>query len=182
MTFNPVHTKAAHILLSGFLLLALASCGGRVSQCNQFADVINQSQSFKTEFESKIESSMTQASGAQNLKDLQAAAGEYTAAVNQVTGEIDGMVQSLEGLNISDEQLDEYRDRYTTTIRDSKEALTTASSAMQLVTEAKSEDEFRKIFDSFQTRANGAFSNLQSLSAQEAELIGQINTYCGAEE
>jgi predicted nucleic acid-binding Zn-ribbon protein len=158
------------------------SCGGRVSQCNQFADVINQSQGFKAEFESKIEGSMTQASGARNLQDLQAAAGEYTAAVDQVTGDIGGMVESLEGLNISDEQLDEYRDRYTTTIRDSQAALTAASSAMQLVTKAKNEDEFRKIFDSFQTRANGAFSDLQALSAQEAELIGQVNAYCGAEE
>ncbi|MEL6813645.1 MAG: hypothetical protein AAFP03_02385 [Cyanobacteria bacterium J06598_3] len=172
-------TKAP-LLLTGFLLINLASCNSKVSQCNQFADIINDSQSFKSEFEAEIESSMTQASGAQGLEDLQGSAAEYTAAVDKVTTKIGTMVQNLENIDISDEQLDEYRDTYVTTITGSRDALTAASSAMQLVTNAKNEDEFRAIFDQFQTQANTAFSDLQTLSNQESDLIEQVNTYCGS--
>ncbi|MEO0706065.1 MAG: hypothetical protein AAF050_10425 [Cyanobacteria bacterium J06649_5] len=173
-------TKAS-LLLSGFVLIGLASCNSKVSQCNQFADIINDSQSFKGEFEAEIENSMTQASGAQGLEDLQASAGEYTKAVDKVTEKIGVMVQNLEGIDISDEQLDEYRDTYVTVITGSRDALTSASSAMQLVAKAQTEDEFREIFDTFQTQANSAFSDLQGLSAQETTLIEQVNAYCGSE-
>lgn len=172
-------TKAP-LLLTSLLILGLASCNSKVSQCNQFADIINDSQSFKSEFEAEIESSMTQASGAQGLEDLQGSATEYTTAVDKVTTKIGTMVQNLENIDIGDEQLDEYRDTYVTVITGSRDALTAASGAMQLVTNAKNEDEFRAIFDQFQTQANTAFSDLQTLSNQESELIEQVNTYCGS--
>lgn len=181
-TVPPQHlmTKASN-LLSGLILIGLVSCNSKVSQCNQFAEIINDSQGFKAEFEAEIESSMTQASGAQGLEDLKGSANEYTAAVDKVTGKIGEMVQGLEGIDIADEQLDEYRDTYVTVITGSRDALTSASGAMQLVANAQTEDEFRDIFDTFQTQANTAFSDLQTLSAQELELIEQVNAYCGAE-
>lgn len=169
------------LLLSGFILVGLTSCNLKVSQCNQIADVINNSQSFKSEYEAEIESAMTQASGAQGLEDLQASAEDYTAAVDKVTGKLVGMVQNLAGLDIGDEQLNEYRDTYVTVITDSKDALTAASDAMQLVATAQTENEFRDIFETFQTQANSAFSDIQSLSTEELDLIEQINSYCGAE-
>ncbi|MGB7251053.1 MAG: hypothetical protein WBC73_19115 [Phormidesmis sp.] len=173
--------KIGRQFLVALLLIGLFGCNSKVSQCNQFASIINQSQSFKDDFEGEIEGAMTQASGAQGLEDLRAAAEEYTGAVEKITGKIDGMTQDLEGLSIGDEQLDEYRDRYITIVTDSQAALSSASNAMQLVAEAQSEDEFRKIFDSFQTQANSAFSDLQSLSVEESTLIEQVNAYCGAE-
>lgn len=171
----------ARILLSGLLIVGLASCDRKVSQCNQLANVINQSQSFKAEFESEIQSAMAQASSAQNLEDLQTFAGDYTAAVEKVVGEIDGMSETLADLTIADEQLDDYRDSYVTVITDSKNALSEASDAMQLIATVESEDEFRTVFDTFQTQANSAFNDLQSLSATESTLITQINDYCGAQ-
>lgn len=178
---NSARSKTALTLVSSLLLVGIVSCDRKVSQCNQFADVINQSQSFKAEFESEIQSAMAQASSAQNLEDLQAFAGEYTAAVEKVTDEIGGMEQDLTGLSIDDEQLDEYRDSYVTIITSSREALTTAGNAMQTVAAVKTEDEFRKIFDAFQTQTDSAFSDLQSLSAEESALITQVNDYCGAQ-
>lgn len=174
-------SKTALTLVGGLLLVGIVSCDRKVSQCNQFADVINQSQSFKAEFESEIQSAMAQASSAQNLEDLQAFAGEYTAAVEKVTGEISGMEQDLAGLSIGDEQLDEYRDSYVTVITSSREALTAAGEAMQTVAAIKSEDEFREIFDTFQTQTDSAFSDLQSLSTEESALITQVNDYCGTQ-
>lgn len=172
--------KIGFMLLSG-LLLGLASCSNTVSQCGQFASVINQSQEIKNDFESEIESAKIKASGAKGLAELKTSAQEYTAAVETVAGQIEGMSQELSGLDIADEQLDEYRESHVMVISDYKEALLSASGAMQLVVDAKDEDEFRSIFDNFQSQANRAFSNIQSLNAQESDLIGQINTYCNQE-
>ena len=165
-------------MLSSFVLGALASCSNTVSQCGQFANVINQSQDIKNDFEREIESAKIKASGAEGLAQLKTSAEEYTAAVATVTNQIDGMANELGGLDIADEQLDEYRDRHVVVISEYKEALLAASGAMQLVVEAKDEDEFRSIFDRFQVQANSAFNDIQSLNAQESDLLGQVNAYC----
>ncbi|NEP16518.1 MAG: hypothetical protein F6J97_06375 [Leptolyngbya sp. SIO4C1] len=166
------------------LVLGLSSCGsaGKVGQCNRFAEVINQAQGFKQEFETEIDGFTQQASGAKSLSDIQSAAGQYIGAVDTVVNNIDGMVDSLEGLSLPDEQLDDYRNRYTVIISDSAEELQVASEAMQLVANAESEEDLGNVLDAFQQKANTAFTNLQDLSTQEAELVAQINTYCDAED
>ncbi len=173
--------KKIGFLLGSVLLFGLASCSNTVSQCGQFANVINQSQDIKRDFESEIESAKIKASGAKDLAELKTSAQEYTAAVETVTSQIDGMAQDLSGLNIADEQLDEYRDSHVVIISQYKEALLSASEAMQLVVDAKNENEFRGIFDDFQSQANSAFSDIQSLNAQESDLIEQVNAYCSQE-
>ena len=168
------------VLVSG-LLLGLASCSNTMSQCGQFASVINQSQDIKNDFESEIESAKIKASGAGGLAELKTSAQDYTAAVETVASQIDGMAQELASLDIADEQLDEYRESHVVVISEYKEALLSASGAMQLVVDAKDEDDFRSIFDKFQSQANSAFDDIQSLNSQESDLIGQINTYCNQE-
>jgi len=171
-------TRWAAVLLA----LGLASCGSsKVAQCNSFAEVINDAQAFKNEFESDIDSFTQQASGAQSLGDIQAAATQYIGAVDTVVTNIDGMVGSLNGLELPDEELAQYRDEYVTIITGSGDELQVASEAMQLVAEAESEQALGNVLEEFQSKANSAFTNLQALSTQEATLVTNINGYCGAE-
>ncbi|MEM9165147.1 MAG: hypothetical protein AAGC54_19030, partial [Cyanobacteria bacterium P01_F01_bin.4] len=95
------------------LALGLSSCGAsKVAQCNSFAEVINDAQGFKDEFESEIDGFTQEAAKAQSLEDIQGAATQYIGAVDTVVGNIDGMVSSLEGLSLADEQLAQYRSDY----------------------------------------------------------------------
>ena len=170
------------ILPLGLAALTLASCGpSKVSQCNAFADVINQAQVFKDEFETEIDSFTQQAQGAESLGDIQTAATQYITAVDKVVGNIDGMVTSLDGLDLSDEQLSQYRDGYADIISGSAQELQVAGEAMQLVANAESETDLSNVLEEFQGKANTAFTNLQTLSQDEATLVGDINGYCGAE-
>jgi hypothetical protein len=169
-------------MMSVALALSLASCSpSKVAQCNSFAEVINQAQGFKDEFEGEINDFTKQASGAKNLTEIQAAATQYIGAVDKVVGNIDGMSTSLTALKLPDEQLAKYRDDYAGVITNSGKELKVASEAMQLVADAKSEADLGKILQEFQSKANTAFGNLQSLSGQEAQLVSEINNYCGAE-
>jgi hypothetical protein len=180
MAIRRSHRKLIPVSL--VLVLGLASCSAsKVAQCNGFAEVINEAQGFKDEFEAEIDSFTQQASGAQSLEDIQTAAGQYIGAVEKVVGNIDGMVTSLNGLELPDEQLASYRDEYASIIASSGEELQVASEAMQLVADAKSEADLGNVLEEFQGKANQAFTNLQSLSVDESTLVNNINTYCGAE-
>ncbi|EKV01654.1 hypothetical protein Lepto7375DRAFT_3830 [Leptolyngbya sp. PCC 7375] len=170
------------ILPVGLAALTLASCGpSKVAQCNAFADVINQAQVFKDEFETEIDSFTQQAQGAESLGDIQTAATQYISAVEKVVVSIDGMVTSLSELELADEQLSQYRDGYAEIISGSATELNVAGEAMQLVANAESETDLSNVLEEFQGKANNAFTNLQTLSQNEATLVNDINTYCGAE-
>ena len=163
-------------------ILSLASCGpSTVTQCNAFADVINQAQVFKDEFEAENDTFTQQAQGAESLGDIQTAATQYIGAVDKVVGSIDGMVTSLNDLELADEQLSQYRDGYADIISGSAQELNVAGEAMQLVASAESETDLSNVLEEFQNKANTAFTNLQTLSQDEATLVTDINGYCGAE-
>ncbi|MBX2863128.1 MAG: hypothetical protein KTR27_06195 [Leptolyngbyaceae cyanobacterium MAG.088] len=170
------------ILPVGLVALTLVSCGpSTVAQCNEFADVINQAQVFKDEFETEIDSFTQQAQGAESLGDIQTAATQYISAVDNVVGSIDGMVTSLNELELADEQLSQYRNGYADIISGSAKELNVAGEAMQLVADAQSEADLSNVLEEFQGKANTAFTNLQTLSQDESTLVNDINTYCGAE-
>ena len=174
--------RLSRSFLLGLTALTLTSCGpSTVAQCNAFADVINQAQEFKNEFEAEIDSFTQQAQGAASLGDIQTAATQYIGAVDKVVGSIDDMVISLNDLELADEQLAEYRDGYADIIAGSAQELNVAGEAMQLVANAQSETDLSNVLEEFQTKANTAFTKLQTLSQNEATLVNDINTYCGAE-
>ncbi|MGB3297578.1 MAG: hypothetical protein WBA76_04855 [Phormidesmis sp.] len=167
--------KTALIFLGALLL---SSCSTAASQCKQFADVTQRYQSLRDNFEADIKSSQIKASGAQNLKDVQAAATDYTAAVNETTGQLDAMIQDLGGLNLTDPQLNEYKENYVTALAGSKAALKTAGEAMQLVVNAKTEDALRDVFNDYQTKGNRAYDDILSMDAKESATVEQVNDYC----
>jgi hypothetical protein len=170
------------ILPVGLAALSLVSCGpSKVAQCKQFADEINQAQEFKDEFETEIDSFTQQVQGADSLEDIQAAATKYISAVEKLVGSIDGMVTSLNGLELVDDQLSDYRKGYADIIAGSAQELNVASEAMQLVANAQSETDLSSVLTEFQGKANTAFTKLQTLSQDETTLVEDINTYCGAE-
>lgn len=171
MTFQ----KTALIL---FLVFLLSSCSSPASQCKQFADVTQHYQPLREEFEANIKSAQVKASGAKNLKDVQAAATDYSAAVNAAAGKLNDMIQDLGGLNVTDPQLNEYRENYVTALTGSKVALGTASEAMQLVVNAKTEDALRDVFNTYQTKGNRAYDDILLLDAKESAIVKQVNDYC----
>jgi len=113
------------------------------------------------------------------LAEVQDAAAQYTAAVDTVTSQLDEMIQDLSGLNISDSQLDEYRESYVINLTDSQNALSRAGEAMVSVRDAESEEALRKVFNQYQTEGNQAYDDILTLGASEAALVEQVNEYCG---
>lgn len=175
-----LHRYARRLALGG-LLIGLVSCDAQVSQCRQFAAITQQSQSIRADFDSEIESAQLQASGAQDLAQIKAAAQAYTGAVSKVTDQLDAMRQSFEDLALEDEQLDEYRDRYVVFLSESKATLETAGGAMQIVVDAETAADFRDRYGTLTAQGDRAASDLQGLDAEEDDILSQFNAYCTGE-
>ena len=173
--------RPAISLLSSLVLLGLASCGARVSQCGQLINTISEGQSFGAEYEQSINTALAQFSSAQNLTDIKAAASDYTAAVQKASNQSSALSQDLASLEFEDEQLTEYQQRYTAVATQWSTALTTAQEAMQVLATVESEEAFRAEFGRFQAKTESAYSAIQAISAEESQLVEGINAYCESE-
>ena len=163
------------------MAILLVGCGpSKVSQCNQLAGVVNQTQTFMQDFETEIQSFSQNASQVQSLDDIKAAASQYTSAVDKVVTNLDDLVTSLEGTNLKDETLIQFRGSYVEVVQGFSTALQQASEAMDLVVTVESEAELPAKIEESQAQTIEAVSSIEELSQRESQLISEVNSYCGA--
>lgn len=166
---------------AGAIAVLLVGCGpSKVSQCNQLAEVVNQTQGFMQEFETEIQSFSQNAAQVQSLDDIKAAASQYTAAVDKVVLNLDGLVGDLQGTDLTDETLMQFRNDYVGVVQGFSSALQEASGAMDLVVSVGSEAELPASIEESQKQTMEAVNAIENLSQQESQLISQVNSYCGA--
>ncbi|MFQ4138475.1 hypothetical protein PGN35_019360 [Nodosilinea sp. PGN35] len=166
----------------GLLLpLLLLGCGSsKVAQCNQLAEVVNQTQGFMQEFEAEIQTFSESAAQVKNLDDIKLAASQYTTAVDKVVTNLDGLVGDLQATTLRDEDLSRFRDDYVVVVQGFSSALTDARQAMDLVVQVESEAELPAKIEESQQQTMTAVSSIETLSQNESQLINEVNGYCGA--
>jgi len=178
------HKRLSHrtVLSVGTIFaLFLSSCGeSKVSQCNRLAEVVNQTQTFMQEFETEIQNFSTSAASVQNLEDITTAASQYTEAVGTVVTQLDSLATDLEGTELADESLNQFRDQYIEVVKGFNTSLQAAKTAMESVKDAQSEAELPALLQQSQTDTLEAVESIEQLSTQESEVIDGVNTYCGA--
>ncbi|MBE9137534.1 hypothetical protein IQ254_09975 [Nodosilinea sp. LEGE 07088] len=170
------------IRATGLLLpLLLLGCGSsKVAQCNQLAEVVNQTQGFMQDFEAEIQTFSESAAQVKNLDDIKLAASQYTTAVDKVVTNLDGLVGDLETTTLRDEDLTQFRDSYIGVVQGFSSALTEAREAMELVVTVESEAELPAKIEESQQQTMAAVSAIEDLSQTESQLISDVNGYCGA--
>ncbi len=163
------------------LPLLLVGCGSsKVAQCNQLAEVVNQTQGFMQEFEAEIQTFSESAAQVKNLDDIKLAASQYTTAVDKVVTNLDGLVGDLQSTTLRDEDLSKFRDDYVGVVQGFSTALTDAREAMDLVVQVESEAELPAKIEESQQQTMTAVSSIETLSQTESQLITEVNGYCGA--
>lgn len=168
-------------VLGAVCVILLSGCGSsKVSQCNQLAEVVNQTQGFMQDFETEIQAFSENAAQVKNLDDIKAAATQYTTAVDKVVTNLDGLVGDLESISLKDETLNQFRGNYVEVVRGFSAALQEASQAMDLVVNVQSEAELPAKIEESQQQTVNAVASIESLSQTEAQLINEVNAYCGA--
>ena len=169
--------RAAGLLLP----LLLLGCGSsKVAQCNQLAEVVNQTQGFMQEFEAEIQTFSESAAQVKNLDDIKLAASQYTTAVDKVVTNLDGLVGDLQSTTLRDDDLNQFRDSYIGVVQGFSSALTDAREAMELVVQVQSEAELPAKIEESQQQTMTAVASIENLSQIESQLINEVNGYCGA--
>ena len=163
------------------IAVGLVSCGEtKVAQCNRLAEMVNQTESFMSEFETEIQSFSQDITNVESLDDIKSATGEYTAAVKKVVDNWDNLASELEATELKDETLVQFRDEYVTIIRGYSSALTEASGAIGSIVNVQSEEELPTQIEQSQAQVTTAVEKIQQLSQQESQIIQEVNEYCGA--
>ena len=169
------------ISAGALVALVLVGCGpSKVAQCNQLAEVVNQTQGFMQEFETEIQTFSDNASEVKNLDDIKSAASQYTTAVDKVVTNLDGLVGDLESTDLKDETLVQFRDSYVGVVQGFSTALQEARQAMDLVVTVDSEANLPARIEESQQQTMTAVASIEELSQTEAQLINEVNAYCGA--
>lgn len=169
--------RAAGLLLP----LLIMGCGSsKVAQCNQLAEVVNQTQGFMQEFETEIQTFSESAAQVKNLDDIKLAASQYTTAVDKVVTNLNGLVTDLQGTTLRDDTLSQFRDDYVGVVEGFSSALTDAREAMDLVVKVQSEAELPAKIEESQQQTMTAVAAIEELSQTESQLINEVNSYCGA--
>ncbi|MEB3252873.1 MAG: hypothetical protein VKO01_12155 [Cyanobacteriota bacterium] len=167
--------------LVALTVLGLTGCGSsKVSQCNKLAAVVNQTQDFMKEFETEIQAFSESAAQVKNLDDIKAAASQYTTAVDKVVANLDGLAQNLQTTSLKDSELSQFRDSYVEVVSGFKSALEEARQAMDLVVTVQSETDLPAKIEESQQQTVKAVTAIENLSQKEAQLITDVNNYCGA--
>ncbi len=169
--------RAAGLLLP----LLIAGCGSsKVAQCNQLAEVVNQTQGFMQEFEAEIQTFSDSAAQVKNLDDIKLAASQYTTAVDKVVTNLNDLTGDLQATTLRDENLSQFRDDYVGVVQGFSGALTDARNAMDLVVQVETEAELPAKIEESQQQTMAAVAAIENLSQTEASLINEVNGYCGA--
>lgn len=170
-------------VMGGLVVLFLTGCGtSKVAQCNDLAAVVNQTQAFMPEFETDIQAFSESAAQVKNLDDIKAAASQYTLAVNKVVTNLNTLVRDLEAIALRDETLEVFRADYIGVVQGFSRALEEASQAMDMVVTVASEDDLPATIEASQQQTVEAVAAIENLSQTEAQLITEVNAYCGASE
>ena len=173
----------AVIAMGMLTTIGLSSCGvSTVQQCNNLAEVMNQGEEFKSEFEAEMDAFGAQFQNSENdIASINAMATSYVDVVGRVVVKIEEMATDLTALELQDETLAGYRDQYATVTSNFAQELTKTSKAMSLLQNVSTDEELMTAALSFQEEAVDAFTNLTTLSEEGDDITGQIQGYCEAE-
>lgn len=189
--YFPRHARLVASLITGLVMtfgLAIVPGTGAIAQseentneCNQFAASVNRNQAIMATFESEIETFSANASQAETLEEITAAASQYVEAVDEATTSLDDLANDLEALNFTDSQLTTYRDGYVTIVVGFNAALNVVSEAMGVVAAATTEAQLSDSLESVASNASTAIEEIETLAIDESNLIDDVNLFCGVE-
>ena len=137
-----------HCLWVGLVALGLTACSSKVDQCNQLIDVANRAVT-------EVESVTTAESGEEN----------NAAAFTSIAETAQQAASQLESVDLTDEQLQTFRQRFIKLYRETSEA------TEQLVTAVEAQD---------LPAAEAAYDKLETATSQEQPLVNEVNQYCQA--
>ncbi|MBE7379923.1 MAG: hypothetical protein F6J95_000750 [Leptolyngbya sp. SIO1E4] len=154
-------------------------------QCARLANVANRTSGMLSKFEENFYiSAATLSQKIENgtFESVKAITEQQLVAIYGVATDMDGLVLELEGIQVSDNQILTYRDRYTKIVEELSNLLRQVGDTMALTSSIETETDLWKALSDSSSQMSPAVEKITNLSKQQMTMINELNSYCSAGE
>lgn len=151
---DPACRRLSLVLL--VFAFAIAACGeSRVSQCNRLIEVIDDGHALMRDFDQQTPRSTA-----------------------QLSRKLDALVEEVKAVELSDQQLQTYRDRFAQIYSDLSDSFSTTSTALASAQEAGSNKSGLQQVQQARNQVEQASQQAEKAAKQADAIAAEINAYC----
>jgi len=170
------------ILLPMAIASTLWSCTpSKVAQCNRLSESVNKMRPIAEQFqqENKTFDAATKAASAKNdFNGVKAAAGNAANAFNTLSGQLDGLIKDVQGVNLQDETLVNLKNRYAQNAIAINTSFREIASALATISQLENSPKGLQDLNAAGRSLNQTASTMNGLIQAETQLVNDFNTYC----
>jgi chromosome segregation ATPase len=163
---------------------SLAACGAtKTSQCNSLSSAVNKIRPIAEKIQQEVKSfeSAAKTAGAKNdLKAFKEAAAKSSKSFTTLIGQLDGLIQEIQGVELKDEKLVELKKQYVKNATSINTAFKDTSKALDNISKIDNSPKgLQELKQSANILAQNA-SRMNGLAKEESKMVADFNGYCGA--
>lgn len=171
----------AQILLALALVLSLSACNSKASQCSKLSSAVNKIRPIAGQFqqEGKTFETAAKAAGAKNdLKAFKTAAASSAQGFEGLTGQLDGLIQEIQTLDLKDETLVSLQGRYVENAQAINSAFRETSTALTTISQIDNSPQGLKDLQQAAATLTQTAGKMNTLVQEEGKMVTDFNTYC----
>ena len=142
--------------VAALMAIALVGCESKVAQCNKLIEVVNQGQQIS-----------------QNIQ------GTDAATMDKLATDLTGLSQEIQAVELSDETLTGFRDRFVKIYEDLSGAASKVGGALTSLNDIQPNPEGVEKAKQLQADVEEASKIGDQAAKDEETLVKEVNTYCG---
>jgi chromosome segregation ATPase len=173
---------SVRILLVLAVALILSACNSKSSQCSKLSSAINKIRPIAGQFqqEGKNFETAAKAAGAKNdLKAFKAAAASSAKGFDDLTEQMDGLIQEIQTLDLKDETLINLQRRYVENAKTINEAFKETSTALTTISQIDNSPQGLKDLQQAAGTLTQTAGKMNTLVQEEGKMVTDFNNYCG---
>jgi hypothetical protein len=172
---------STRMLIALFVALTLTACNSKASQCGKLSASINKIRPLAEQFQQQGKNfeTATKAAGAKNdLRAFKDAAGSSAKGFGDLTGQMDGLIQEIQSLNLQDETLMGLQRRYVENAQAINSTFKATSTALTTISQIDNSPQGLKNLQQAAGTLTQAAGKMNTLVQQEGKMVTEFNSYC----
>jgi hypothetical protein len=163
------------------IALSLSACNSKSSQCSNLSSSINKIRPIAEQFQQQGKNFETaaKAAGAKNdLKAFKDAASSSAKGFGDLTGQMDGLIQEIQSLDLKDETLSGLQRRYVENAQAINSAFKETSTALTSISQIDNSPQGIKNLQQAAGTLTQTAEKMNTLVQEEGKMVTEFNAYC----
>jgi hypothetical protein len=174
--------RLTHGLGAIAIVLTLTGCGiSKASQCRQLSDFVNKLRPLAGKFDQEgktYEAAVKAAADKNDFTAFKAASASSAAAFSGLSGELEGLIQEIQAIDLKDETLLPLRNRYLENTRALNSVFQTKSNSLKTLSTLENSAQGLDGLQKATANLTQSATAIQRLVVEEVQLVADFNNYC----